>query len=55
MLFFYLLTFRPVTGRYVSIFKAAHGQLVICEFEVYGKSVHQQNGKYESTVLENKS
>ena len=35
---------RPVTGRFVSFYKNEALTLVMCEFEVYGDSVHKQDG-----------
>ena len=36
---------RPVTGRFVSFYREEMLGLIICEFEVYGESVHPKNGK----------
>ena len=43
------LDFRPVTGRFVSFYKEESITLTICEFEIYGQSVHPQDGKYKNS------
>ena len=44
----FMLRCRPVTGRFVSFYKEVMHGLIICEFEVYGESIHQYNGNKHS-------